>query len=122
MSPVKLSRFESGTRTILNLQAAFNRHDLPAILVLLSLDCILETASPPPDGTFLKGADDISAYLQGLFETYPNLKLEIEEIFGMGFRVVMRWRMAEGKNPARGVDIFKFKGEKICEWLRYQKE
>ena len=121
MSPVKLSRFESGTRTILDLQAAFNRHDLPAILVLLSPDCSLETANPAPDRYVFEGIDAISAHLQGVLKDQPFLKLEIEEIFGMGFRVVMRWRMSGGENPVHGVDIFKFRGEQICEWLRYEK-
>ena len=121
MSPAKLSRFEFSTRTALDLHAACNRHDLPAILVLLSPDCTLETVSPAPDGTFLNGLDAISTHLQGLFTANPNLRLEIEEIFGLGFHVVMRWRQTGGEESLRGADIYKFKGEKVSEWLRYGK-
>ena len=121
MSPAKMSRIESSTRAVLDLHNAYNRHDVPAILAVLSPDCALETASPAPDGTSIKGLDAISAHLQGLFEGYPDLKLEIEEIFGLGFQVVMRWRQTGGEAPLRGVDLFKFRGEQVVEWLSYGK-
>ena len=121
MSPAKMSRIESCTRTVLELHTAYNRHDTPAILALLSPDCTLETSSPAPDGTSIKGLDAISAHLQDLFAGNPENKLEIEEIFGQAFHVVMRWQQAGGEAPLRGVDIFKFHGEQISEWLKYVK-
>ena len=121
MSPAKLSRIESGTRTVLKLHTAYNRHDIPAILALLSPDCTLETSFPAPEGISIKGLDAISAHLQDLFTGNPEYKLEIEEIFGQAFHVVMRWQQAGGDAPLRGVDIFKIHGGQISEWLRYRK-
>ncbi|MFC2063602.1 nuclear transport factor 2 family protein [Chloroflexota bacterium] len=121
MSPAKMARIESCTRTVIDLLTAYNQHDIPSLLTFLSPDCILETASPAPDGTTLKGSNAISSHLQDLFAQNPDLKLEIENIFGQAFHVVIRWQQVGGEAPLRGVDIFKFRGEQLSEWLRYVK-
>ncbi len=56
----------------------------------------------------------------------PQAHIEIEEIFGLSFRCIMRWRYewvdAVGqKNHVRGVDIFKLKDGLINEKLSYVK-
>lgn len=52
--------------------------------------------------------------------------MELEEIFGFGFRCVMRWRCeglgaALGTEGVRGVDILKVREGHICEHLSYVK-
>ena len=121
MSPTRMSRIESGTRTVLDFHSAFNRHDLDVMADLLDENCLIETASPPPDGTVIKGREAIIEALKDKFEQSANLQLKIEEIFGMGFHVVMRWRQSGGELPLRGVEIIKVVDGLIIEIFSYIK-
>jgi len=121
-----MSRFESGVRTVLAFNEAFNRHDVAGMMGLMSEDCVFENTSPAPDGTVYKGKKAVTNFWQDFFRESPQAHIEIEEIFGLGFHVVMRWRYewvdAAGiKGHVRGVDIFKFKDGLICEKLSYVK-
>ena len=57
MSPVRMSKLESGVRTVLAFNEAFNRHDVAGMMSLMSEDCIFENTSPAPDGTAYKDKD-----------------------------------------------------------------
>ena len=114
MSPIRMSKIESSTRNALAYKEAFNNLDVDAILAMLSKDCVFE---PIQDITQIKGIEAIQAYLEEMFKSNEQAKIEIEEIFGMGLHVIIRWRM----NNQRGVDIFKFRGELICEKRSYAK-
>jgi len=114
MSPVRMSKIESSTRNALAYKDAFNKHDVNTILALLSQDCVFE---PVQDGLRIEGIEAIRAYLEEMFKGNEQAKMEIEEIFGMGLHVILRWRV----DGQRGVDIFKFRGELICEKVSYQK-
>ena len=48
MSPIRMQRVESGVRVVIAFNEAFNRHDLPAMLQLLSDDCVFEETQPRP--------------------------------------------------------------------------
>ena len=41
--------------------AAFNRHDVDAVMNAMTEDCIFENTNPQPDGTRLVGAVDVRA-------------------------------------------------------------
>ena len=122
MSPARLSRLESAVRIVLAFNEAFNRHDLPGMMQLLSEDCIFENTGPPPDGTVYPGKEAVTRFWQDFFREFPNAENHIEEIFGLGNRCVMRWRYdrgdVEGTNGyVRGVDIFQIKDGLIHEKL-----
>lgn len=108
MTPVRMSKVESSTRHVL----AYNQHAVDAILNLLSDDCVFE---PVSNGIVFQGKDKIKTALIEEFTSKPKLK--IEEIFGLGLHVVMRWKI----DGQRGADIFKFRGELICEKHSYAK-
>lgn len=114
MSPVRMSKIESSTRNALTYKDAFNKKSVDTILALLSDDCIFE---PVQNDTQIKGIEAIQTHLEEIFKSNEQAKIEIEEIFGIGLHVIMRWRM----NDRRGVDIFKFRGELICEKRSYSK-
>ncbi len=123
---MKMSKLESGMRTVMDFTEAFNRHDVGGMLQLMSADCIFENTAPAPDGGVFTGKDAVARFWQDFFHASPQARIKIEEIFGMGFRCVMRWRYdwvdAAGKEGhVRGVDIFKFKDGLICEKLSYVK-
>lgn len=126
MSPARMSRIESATRTILAFNEAFNRHDVAGMMQLMSDDCVFENTAPAPDGTVYSGKEAVTQFWQAFFRDSPQAHIEIEEIFGLGARCVMRWRYdwvdAAGKEGhVRGVDIFRLKDGLICEKLSYVK-
>ena len=126
MSPARMSRIESATRIVLEFNEAFNRHDVAGMMRLMSDDCIFENTAPAPDGTRYEGKAAVTQFWQTFFQQSPQAHIEIEEIFGMGFRCIMRWRYnwvdAAGKaGHIRGVDIFRLKDGLICEKLSYVK-
>lgn len=126
MSPTRMSKIELATRIVLAFNEAFNRHDVAGMMELMSEDCIFEHNGPPPDGTAYSGKEAITQFWRDFFHESRQAHIEIEEIFGLGMRCVMRWRYnredeSGEKGHVRGVDIFKLKEGLICEQLSYVK-
>ena len=105
--------------------AAFNRHDVDAVMDAMTEDCVFENTSPTPDGTRIEGAAAVRAYWQKFFAANPDALFETEEIFATGDRCVVRWTYRKTKDGKpwhlRGVDIFKVKDGKVSEKLAYVK-
>jgi limonene-1,2-epoxide hydrolase len=121
-----MSRIESGIRVVLEFNEAFNRHDVAAMMRLMSDDCVFVNTHPAPDGTVYSGKEVVTQFWQDFFRESPHARIEIEEIFGFGIRCVMRWRYdwideAGVKGHVRGVDLFQVKNGSICEKLSYVK-
>jgi len=113
-------------RTVLAFNEAFNRHDITGMMQLMSDDCIFENTAPAPDGTAYKGKEAVTQFWQEFFNESPQAHIEIEEVFGLGLRCIMRWRYewvdGEGKRGhVRGVDIYRVKDGLIQEKLSYVK-
>jgi ketosteroid isomerase-like protein len=105
--------------------AAFNRHDVDAVMDAMTEDCVFENTSPTPDGTRIEGAAAVRAYWQKFFAANQDALFETEEIFATGDRCVVRWIYRKTKDGKpwhlRGVDIFKVKDGKVSEKLAYVK-
>ncbi len=126
MSPIRMSKLESGIRVVLEFNEAFNRHDVAGMMQLMSDDCIFETTEPAPDGAVYSGKEAVAHFWQDFFRQSPDAQIEIEEIFGFGERCIMRWKYSwvdmEGeKGHVRGVDIFRVRSGSIREKLSYVK-
>ena len=126
MSPTRLSRLESSMRIVLEFNEAFNRHDIPGMVARMSDDCIFEDPAHVPDGKKYTGKEAISHYWEAFFRQSPQARMEIEEIFGMGLRCVLRWRCTRDKDDGsigyiRGVDLFQLRDGAISEQLSYVK-
>ncbi len=126
MSPARMSKLEASTRLVLEFNEAFNRHDVAGMMQLMSEDCIFENTYPAPDGTVYSGKETVTQFWRDFFRESPQAHIEIEEIFGMGERCIMRWRYSwvdvEGKQGhVRGVDIFRVREGSILEKLSYVK-
>jgi len=126
MSPARMSRIESSVRVVLSFNEAFNHHDIEGMMALMSDDCLFENTYPAPDGTVYKGKESVTQFWQEFFQGSPNAHIDIEEIFGMGYHCVMRWKYnwmdtSGDKGHVRGVDIFKVLDELIHEKLSYVK-
>jgi hypothetical protein len=126
-----MSRIEPAVRAAAQYCEAFNRHDVAGILRLLSEDCVLEDSvlqdgGPAPDGGRYSGREAAEGFWRGLFLASPDLRLEVEEILGLGLHCVLRWRRSwtdsdDVKRQLRGADILKVRNGLICEWLSYVK-
>lgn len=121
MSQARMSKIESGIRTVLEFNEAFNRHDVDGMMKFASEDTIFENTDPAPDGTVYSGKEAVTKFWRDFFRESPQAHIEIEEIFGLGFHCVMRWKYTWGDGHVRGVDIFKFKDGLISEKLSYVK-
>jgi len=121
-----MERIEAALRVVLDFHEAFKRGDVASMVQLLSDDCILENAQPAPDGAVYSGKEAAVTYYRELFQGARQGRMQIEEIFGVGFRCIMRWRYewldeAGKMYYTRGVAIFRLKGGLICEILSYGK-
>lgn len=121
MSPTRMAKIEASTRTVMDFNDAFNRHDIQGMMQLATDDTVFENTSPSPDGTRYSGKDAVTKFWEEFFREAPNAHIDIEEIFGMGNRCVMIWKYTWGDGHVRGVDVFKLRDGLICEKLSYVK-
>ncbi|MEW5938663.1 MAG: nuclear transport factor 2 family protein [Chloroflexota bacterium] len=126
MSPARMAKLEAAIRIVLEFNEAFNRHDVPAMMRLMTDDCVFENTDPAPDGTAFTGKEAVTRFWEDFFRESQQAHIEIEEIFSLGLRCVMRWRYewtdaAGSAGHVRGVDIFKVKDGLIAEKLSYVK-
>ena len=126
MSPARMSKIESAMRIVLEFNEAFNRHDVAGMMKLMSEDCVFENTDPAPDGTVYSGKEAVTRFWQDFFGESPQAHIDIEEIFGLGNRCIMRWKYswvdtAGTQGHVRGVDIFQVREGLISEKFSYVK-
>jgi uncharacterized protein (TIGR02246 family) len=123
---MKLEKIEAAMRLVLAFNEALNRHDVAAMMQMMSDDCLFENTTPAPDGTAYKGREAVRRFWEEFFKQSPQARIEVEEIFGMGERCVMRWKYywvdEQGDSGhVRGVDVYRVRDGLICEKLSYVK-
>ncbi len=121
MSPARMEKIEVAMRTVLEFNDAFNRHDVARMMKLMTEDCVFENTEPAPDGTTYRGKAAVMQFWQNFFHESPQAHIEIEEIFGMGYRCIMRWTYSWGAGHVRGVDVFQVRDGLISEKFSYVK-
>lgn len=111
--------------TIEHFNAAFNKHDVDAVMNLMTEDCVFENTNPSPDGTRIEGSAEVRAFWNKFFAANPDAYFEAEELIVTGNRCVVRWiyhKTKDGKPwHLRGVDVFKVENGKVAEKLSYVK-
>ena len=111
--------------TVERFNEAFNRHDVDAIMALMTDDCVFENTHPAPDGLRLEGSAAVRAYWEKLFEVSPRAHFAAEEMFTSGDRCVVRWTYSWVKRGSpgrvRGVDLFRVRDGRVAEKLSYVK-
>jgi ketosteroid isomerase-like protein len=104
---------------------AFNRHDVDAVMALMTDDCVFDNTRPPPDGERIVGQAVVRVFWAEFFRRSPDARFDTEEIFAAGDRCVVRWTyhwVKDGKpGHVRGVDIFRVRDGKVAEKLSYVK-
>ena len=125
MSPIRMSKIETAIRVVLAFYDALNREDIPGMMTCISADCSYESANGP-DGVVYTGKEEIAQFWRDYLHQHPNLQIKNEDVFGLGFRTIMRWRATweteiGEKQSRRGVDIFQTENGLICKQYSYVK-
>lgn len=126
MSPIRMSKYEGAIRLVLEYHQALSRGDLAGMLRLVSEDCAFEPARPTPAGADCTGKQALARHWEDFLHRQPNARFEIEEIFSLGERCVMRWSISgagpvPGQAQLRGVEIFRVSEGAIREIYSYIK-
>jgi hypothetical protein len=121
-----MERIETAPRTVLAFNDALNRHDVAGMMRWMSDDCVFENTYPAPDGTLYAGKEAVAQFWEDFFRASPQAHIQIEEIFSLGWRCVMRWRYEwvdenGSKGHVRGVDVYQVRDGLIREKLSYVK-
>ncbi len=116
----------AGVATVTRFNDALNARDLAAMQALLALDTVFENTNPPPDGQRYAGLAAVTAFWEDFFRSSSQAHFEIEEIFGSGDRVVLRWLYhwtdpERRRGHIRGVDLYRVSAGLIAEKLSYVK-
>ncbi len=111
--------------TVKAFNEAFNRHDVDAIMELMTDDCVFDSTRPPPDGEQIVGQAAVRRFWEQFFSRSPQAHFETEEEFATGDRCVVRWVYKWVRNGERGhirgVDVFRVRDRKVAEKLSYVK-
>ena len=110
------------TRTVIDqFNAAFNAHDIEAVMALMTDDCVFENTYPPPDGERFEGQVAVRANFAAFFAESPHARFEFEDTFTCGDRACVRWLYRWATGHVRGVDVFRVRDGRIAEKLSYVK-
>jgi ketosteroid isomerase-like protein len=112
--------------TIDRFNEALNRHDVDAVMALMTDDCVFENTYPAPDGERFVGQQAVRGFWTEMLRNSPAARFSTEEIFANGDRCTVRWRYdyidGDGKaGHIRGVDVFRVRDNKVAEKLAYVK-
>jgi ketosteroid isomerase-like protein len=104
----------------------FNKHDVDAIMALMTDDVVFENTSPRPDGERYEGQQAVRGFWERFFSGSPSARFEAEDISAGGDRCTVRWVYhwvdGDGKpGHVRGVDVFRVRDGKVAEKLSYVK-
>lgn len=116
---------EETLATIDKFNEAFNRHDVDAVMALMTDDVVFDNTSPP-DGARYEGQEAVRAFWTTFFESSPGAWFDSEDIFAGGDRCTVLWRFTFDKaNPdaghVRGIDAFRVRDGKVAEKFSYVK-
>jgi steroid delta-isomerase-like uncharacterized protein len=100
--------------------AAWNRHDLDALMSMMADDCVFEaSAGPDVDGQRSEGRHAVRAAFAAVFETFPDAHWANPRYFIVGNRAVSEWTFTgTQKDGARvavnGCDLLTLRDGKIA--------
>jgi ketosteroid isomerase-like protein len=99
--------------------AAFNAHDVDAVMAFFADDCVLDMPrGPAPGGLRLVGKEQVRKGIQSRFDGIPDIHYGDDRHFACGDRGVSEWTIrgtqASGEPiEVRGCDLLEFSGGKI---------
>lgn len=121
-----MSSTEETLAVIDRFNEAFNRHDVDAVMALMTDDVIFDSTGPAPDGEMFKGQDAVRGFWERFFASTPGAWFDGIDVFAAGDRCTVRWLFTFDKahpdaGHVHGVDIFRVRAGKVAEKLCYVK-
>ena len=122
---------ETATMTTERLQAffdAWNAHDVDTIVEAFSEDgAYLASIGPDDDGTVFRGRDEVRRGVTAFLATYPDAHYTDTTMLVSGDRGHATWTFHGTTRDGhavvyRGVDVFRFDGDRIALKDAYRKE
>ena len=113
--------------TLIGVTAAFNRHDLDAIMAYFAEDCVMEMPrGAAPWGTRYRGKAEVREGLAGRFAGLPDVHYGDDVHWVCGNRGVSEWTLtgttrAGQRIEVRGCDHWEFRDGKIIRKDSYWK-
>jgi steroid delta-isomerase-like uncharacterized protein len=99
---------------------AWNRHDLDALMSMMTDDCVFEaSAGPQVDGERSEGIAAVRAAYAAVFDTFPDAHWANARHFVAGHRGVSEWTFSGTHRDGRrvevtGCDLFTFREGRIA--------
>ena len=117
---------EATLQTVNAFNDALNRHDVDAVMALMTDDCVFENTWPAPDGERYEGQAAVRGFWERLIAGSPSAHFAVEDLFAAGDRATQRWRYtwvdAQGTpGHIRGVDVFRVCDGQVAEKYAYVK-
>lgn len=108
--------------------AAWNRHDVDALMACMTTNCVFEAAAGPDvTGARHEGAAAVRRAYAAVFAAYADARWNHPRHFVAGNRAVSEWTFtgttaAGAKVAVNGCDIFTLEGGKIAVKNSYRKQ
>ena len=109
------------------LAAAFNAHDVDAVMDFFAKDCSLDLPrGPDPHGSRFLGRDAVRRGIMTRFQTTPDVHYDEIENFASDGVGMSKWLLT-GTTPSgdkirvRGCDFYTFQGDKVVRKDSYWK-
>ena len=99
---------------------AFQRHDATLLEDLIAEDCVIENTRPAPDGERTVGRRACFELWKGI-ATAPEVRFDLEGVTLADDRAIILWKMWNGGNALRGVNLMRVRDGLIVEALGYVK-
>ena len=118
---------EVTTESLEAFAAAWNRHDLDALMSFMTDDCVFEaSAGPEACGTRSNGAQAVRAAFAEVWATFPDAHWGNARHFVCGDRGVSEWTFTGTRRDGtwvevQGCDLFAFRDGKIAVKNSYRK-
>jgi ketosteroid isomerase-like protein len=123
MNTEQIETQKSTEEVITLFNKAFLVKDVTILNDILSPNCVMEGAFPPPDGSRIEGKKNCLDFWEQLINT-PDTQFSPESISVIGERAIILWRFqweAKEKKSIRGVNIMTVNNGLITEALGYIK-
>ena len=108
--------------------AAWNRHDIEALMSFMTDDCVFESsAGPDACGTRFEGRAAVRAGYMAAWEAVPDAHWGGGQHFVAGDRGLSQWTFTGTRRDGTrvevtGCDVFTFRGDKIVVKNSYRKQ
>ena len=106
---------------------AWNRHDLDALMSMMTEDCVFEaSAGPQVDGQRSAGPQAVRTAFAAVFDAFPDAHWANARHFIAGNRAVSEWTFTGTQKDGRrvevnGCDLFTFRDGRIAIKNSYRK-